>query len=56
MWLLQLVLELRAADPGRPMPESHEELVVVLLTTRERLRRRLLLAEGVDPWTGRPGA
>jgi hypothetical protein len=54
--LLQLVLELRAADPGRPMPESREELAAVLRAARERLRRRLLLAEGVGPRTGQTDA
>ncbi len=50
------VLGLEDADPGRPMPESREDLVRVLMTARERLRRRLLLAEGLDPRTGQPGA
>jgi hypothetical protein len=38
------------------VPESREELVAVLWAARERLRRRLLVAEGVDLRTGRPVA
>jgi hypothetical protein len=53
---LVCILELEDADPGRPMPERREDLVRVLMTARERLRRQLLLAEGVDPRTGRTGA
>ncbi|HEY3036294.1 MAG TPA: hypothetical protein VGJ54_16760 [Streptosporangiaceae bacterium] len=54
--LLQLVLAQEAADPGRPMPEIREELAAVLRAARERLRRRLLVAEGLDPNTGQAGA
>ena len=53
---LRLVLELGAADSGRPTPENHAELRAALMAVRERLRRRLLLAEGVDPRTGLPVA
>jgi hypothetical protein len=36
------------------MPVDREELIAVLWAARHRLRRRLLVAEGVDPQTGRP--
>jgi hypothetical protein len=54
-WLGRVLAE-EAAERGWPMPESREELVTALMAARERLRRRLLLAEGLDPRTGRPGA
>ena len=50
------VLELADTDSGRPPPESREELIAALTAARERLRRRLLIAEGVDPRTGQPDA
>ena len=51
---LARVLAEEAADRGWPVPETREEVVGVLWSARERLRRRLLLAEGLDPRTGRP--
>jgi len=50
------ILELEAATPVWPAPENHEKLVALLTAARERLRRRLLVAEGVDPRTGEPVA
>jgi len=40
----------------RTMPASRGVMVAVLVAARERLRRRLLLAEGLDPRTGRLAA
>jgi hypothetical protein len=54
--LLRFALESRDTDPARPMPERREDLLAALAAARKRLRRRLLLAEGVDPDTGRPVA
>ena len=53
---LRRILALEEAAPAWPPPGSREELVAVLVATRERLRRRLLVAEGVDPRTGRLAA
>jgi len=53
---LARVLAEEAADRGWPMPGSREEVVGVMRAARERLRRRLLLAEGLDPRTGQLGA
>ena len=51
---LRRILELEGAAPLWPMPEKNRaELAAVLAAARERLRRRLLLAEGLDPDTGR---
>jgi hypothetical protein len=49
------VLALVDADRTWSRPEELEELrelVAVLTDARARLRRRLLLAEGLDPQTG----
>jgi hypothetical protein len=54
-WLGRVLAD-EATARGWPMPESREELVTALMAVRERLRRRLLVAEGLDPDTGRPGA
>ena len=53
---LRRILALEEAAPAWPTPGDRDELVAVLVTARERLRRRLLLAEGVDPRTGEPTA
>lgn len=53
LWRL---LAREAGERGEMVPESREELVAVLWAARERLRRRLLVAEGVDLRTGRPVA
>ena len=50
------VIELGDGHADRSMPESRAGLVAVLTAARDRLRRRLLLAEGVDPSTGQPVA
>jgi hypothetical protein len=53
---LRFLLEEEAADPGPPIPGGHEEIVAFLAAARKRLRRHLLLAEGLDPDTGQLGA
>ena len=50
------ILALEDAAPAWPTPGDRAELVSALAAARERLRRRLLLAEGLDPRTGRPAA
>ncbi len=50
------ILALADAAPAWPPPGNRDELVAVLVATQERLRRRLLVAEGLDPRTGRLAA
>jgi len=50
------VLATEAGDQGSTVPASRGVMVAVLVAARERLRRRLLLAEGLDPRTGRLAA
>ena len=53
---LRRLLAQEGTGRGTTAPENRDELVAALLTARERLRRRLLVAEGIDPGTGQPGA
>jgi hypothetical protein len=52
--MLRVALASWGTHPARPAPERRRELAAVLATMQERLRRRLLHAEGLDPDTGRP--
>ena len=53
---LALALIPGGVGPGWPRPENREALIAVLWAARGRLRRGLLLAEGLDPDTGQLGA
>jgi hypothetical protein len=53
---LSSLVDLVNAQPGQVAPARRAELLAVLAGARERLRRGLLAAEGVDPDTGRPSA
>ncbi len=58
-WVVRALWTALARDAGgrgRPGPADRDELMTALLATRDSLRRRLLLAEGVDPGTGQPVA
>ena len=50
------ILALADAPPAWPPPGDRAALGAVLVAAQERLRRRLLVAEGLDPRTGRPAA
>jgi hypothetical protein len=51
---LRATLARGAAERGWVGPKNRDGLMAALLTARDKLRRRLLVAEGVDPETGRP--
>jgi hypothetical protein len=49
--VLRSIVALRDGHPERAMPESRAELVAALTAVRDRLRWRLLVAEGVESCT-----
>jgi hypothetical protein len=53
---LREVLVAEVTARGWPLPEDPAEQATVLWAARLCLRRRLLVAEGIDPRTGLPAA